>query len=335
MKCISSVILLALSVVTVFGRKQIGTHNNGYTYELYDDNRATLVTTYYNSLNEFSIPAYVSVKGKFYTVSEIKEDALYGKDVKKITIDGDNPGLFIKKNAFRGVRGLKEFYINSKQVDVEVGSFNGVGNYVQFQGAGIQDTVERYALKLLKKWSLPIGKNYEYVDEYDRMGDLFLLAKNMQRSFGLYDKVAYPDNAANVAFIGAGSRDGFARLYRIFAMVMGFKDDQVLVGCDNIHYCWNYVKVNVNEGERTWHVLNALDTIEDMFLMKVNSFQDEKDFIENTLKPFYGEYYTLKPHEFIIHNDRYNYPGESKYNYLNNEKFDSWLSKNNAGKRTL
>jgi len=83
------------------------------------------------------------------------------------------------------------------------------------------------------------------------MKDLFTLAKQIQRTFGLYDKVAYPDNAANVAFIGSGSRDGFARLYRIIAIVMGFKDDQILVGCDNIHYCWNYVKVDVYEGQRT------------------------------------------------------------------------------------
>jgi len=336
MKCIASFVILALSsVVSVFARKEVGRYSNGYNYRLYDDNKATLVGTYYDNVNEFTIPAYITANNKRYYVSEIDPKVFDGRTFTKITIDGQNPGIRIKKDAFQGIRGLKEFNIYSRNVDVEIGGFSGVGNYVNFQGVGVQEAVESLTRRLLNKWNLPIGKNYEYVDEWNRMKDLYLLAKNMQRNFGLYDKVAYPDNAANVALIGAGSRDGYARLYRIMAMVMGYKHDQVLVGCDNIHYCWNYVKVNVYEGERKWHVLNALDSIGDEWLMNIAYFQNEKDFVAKTLKPFYGEYYTLKPHEFIIHNDRYNYPGESKYNYLNSENFDSWLSRNNAGKRTL
>jgi len=336
MKCITSFFFVALtSVATVLARKEVGRYSNGYNYRLYDDGKASLVGTYYDNIKEATIPAYITANGRQYPVSEVEEKVFNGRNVAKITIDGNNMGILIKKNAFSGVKGLREFNIYSRYVDVEIGGFSGIGTLVQFQGSGIPNTVERYSEKLLKQWGLPVGKNYKYVDDRNRKQDLFTLGKTMQKTFGIYDKIAYPDNAANVMFIGSGSSNGLTRLYRIMAMVMGFPSDEVLAGCDNMHYCWNYVKVNVYNGnQKKWHVYDIQDPIYKTTTFDYGSFQKEFLFL-NTLKRYYGKSTTIDPHKFIIHNDRYNYPNESRYNYLNSENFDDWLKRNNAGERTL
>ncbi|ORX49005.1 hypothetical protein BCR36DRAFT_584114 [Piromyces finnis] len=331
MKCIASLILVTLScVASVLARKEIGRYSNGYNYKIYDDGKATLVGTYYDNISEAKIPAYITFNNKQYPVSEVDENAFKGRQIAAVSIDAKNTGILIKKNAFNGIKGLKAFYMYSSYVDVEVDGFSGVGINVQFQGSGLQNALEKYCQRYLKSWSLPIGKNYSYTSEETKMRDLFTLAKNMRKNFG-NDKIAYPDNAANVAFLGAGSKDGYARLYRIMAMVMGFKYEKILVGCDTMYYCWNYVMLN--DTERTWKVVYALKSIADHTIYNSSYFTTEADFIKNTLKPFYGT--TIDPHKFIVHNTRINYPGESKYDYLNDENFDDWLKRNNGGKRTL
>jgi len=249
--------------------------------------------------------------------------------MKKIT------GLLIKKDAFKNVKNLREFKIYSNFVDAELGAFNGIGNLVQFQGVGLRYTLDKYSAKLLKKWNLPVGKNYKYVDDDTKKHDLFTLGKNMQKEFGLYDKVAYPDNAANVCFIGAGSTKGLSILYRYIAIVMGISYTEVLTGCDNIHYCWNYLNViGFRETTKKWHVFDLQDPIRDYLVYSPHSFKKESVFL-STLNKYYGNSVTIDPHKFIIFNNIYNYPNESSSYSTVNEKFDNWLKRNNAGVRTL
>jgi len=336
MKCLASIVLLAISsIATVFARTEVGRHKSGFDYILYDDGQASIVGTYYDSLGDVFIPPYVVANKKQYLVTEIAAKAFYGKQVTKVTIEGDN-SIIIRKNAFSGVKGLKEFNIINKNLDAEIGGFSGVGTLVQFKGEGIPNIVDKYCQRLLKQWNLPVGKNYKYVDDKTKKQDLFTLGKNMQNTFGIYDKIAYPDNAANVAFIGSGSSNGLSRLYRIMAIVMGFSYEEVLVGCDNMHYCWNYVKVNVyNQNTKKWHVYDIQDPIYKTTVFDNGSFQKESTFL-NTLKRYYGSTTTIDPHKFIVFNNRYNYPNENRVNNLSNsENFDDWLKRTNGGVRTL
>jgi len=335
MKCFTSIVLLAItSIATVFARKEVGKYKSGFDYILYDDGQAAIVGTYYDSMRDASVPQFIVANRKQYLVTEIAAKAFYGKEINKFTIDGYN-SILIKKNAFSGVKGLKEFHIINKNVDVEIGGFSGVGTLVQFQGEGIPNTVNRYCEKLLKQWNLPVGMNYNYVDDKVKKQDLFTLGKNMQSTFGIYDKIAYPDNAANVAFIGSGSSNGLSRLYRIMAIVMGISYEDVLTGCDNMHYCWNYVKVNgYNENTKKWHVYDIQDPIYKTTVFDNSSFQKERTFL-NTLKRYYGNTTTIDPHKFIVLNNRYNYPYEDRVTNFNTENFDDWLKRTNGGVRTL
>ncbi|OUM67840.1 hypothetical protein PIROE2DRAFT_4651 [Piromyces sp. E2] len=337
MKCFTGIVFVVLSgVASVLARTKVGTYKSSFTYDLYSDDKATIVGTYYTSMRDAIIPGYVMVNKKQYLVSEIGANAFEGKEINKITIDSSNNGLLIKKNAFYGVKNLRQFNIYSPYVDAEIGGFSGVGTLVQFQGSGIPNTVERYSEKLLKQWDLPVRNNYKYITDDTMKRDLFRLGKEMQNKFGIYDKVAYPDNAANVCFIGSGSSNGLTRLYRIMAIVMGVPSDEVLAACDNMHYCWNYTKVvGFRDDKIKWYVFDIQDKIQNNLYYNPHAFMKESAFIKNNLPKYYGKSVTIDPHKFIVHNTRYNYPNESKYDYKNSENFDDWLERNNAGERTL
>jgi len=91
MKCFSTIVLLALSSVSaVFARTKIGTYRSSYTYDLYDDGKATIVGTYYSSMNDATIPNYVTVSKKQYLVSEIAANAFDGKEIKAVTLNEKN-----------------------------------------------------------------------------------------------------------------------------------------------------------------------------------------------------------------------------------------------------
>jgi len=335
MKCIASFVILALTcVASVLARKQVGRPNiGGYIYACYDDNRATLIGTTKTSASQYKIPAYVTYQGKDYRVTIVQANGFKGVKIPKISVDPANTALLLKHNAFNGIVGLKEFNIDSKKVEPEIGAFNGVGTDVLFQGVGTVDALDKLIVRYLKKWKLQIGKDYTNVSETDKMKDLYALALNMKKNF-INDNVgAYPDRPASVAFIGHGARGGHARLFRNMALTMGFRSEDVLVGCDTMTYCWNYIKINNNSGGKKYHVLDISDGINEYVNLDTSVFQKENNFINNTLTRFYKNYYTIDAHTFNVHFNMWFYKDEPMYQTVYN--FDTWIKDNKAVKRTL
>jgi len=321
-------------IATVFARKEVGRPNiNGVYYACYDDGKATL-TSCKKDVYEFTIPATVKYQGKRYQVTMVQANAFNGRDISIINVDSSNKALLLKRNAFNGIFYLREFRFNSKKTEPEIDAFGRNGVLTYFSGPGVPYAMEKLIPKYLKKWKLPVGKNYTNASGYETMRDLFLLAKNFQRNFGVYDKSSSLSSAVDITFNGSGNVEAYARLYRIMAIFMGIPENEIMVGNDTIHQCWNYVKVDNYTGEKRWYVVDASKYIDDNANMDNSYFQYEKNFINNTLKQFYGEYYTLYPHNFIVYLNKYNYPGESSPN-PNTMDFDSWLVRNGGNKRTL
>jgi len=335
MNCITNFILLALTcIVSVFARKEIARPTiNGFIYALYDDGRATLTGCKYG-YNEWTIPAYVTYQGERYQLTIIQGSVFKNEDFNVISVAADNKALLIKRNAFNGIRSIREFRFNSKKVEPEIGSFNGASLGILIRGQGIPYAMEKLTKQYFKKWKITFGKDYTNVSESERMKDLFTLAKNFQRNFSIYEKVLHGDNAANVALLGSGNTEGYARLYRVMAIFMGFPEDHILVGCDTIHLCWNYVKVDNYDGVRKWHVVDATQYISDAMNMNYLYFQDEKEYVKSTLNPYYHGDYTVSPHNFVIKINKYNYLGEPSVKPFD-VNFDTWLKNNNGGLRTL
>jgi len=329
MKCISSFILLLLTCIlsVVTARKEVGRPNiDGFYYACYDDGRATLTGTNQASYYSYIIPDYVTYQGKQYRVTIVQANAFNGSQFTKISVHSKNTALLLRRHALNGVKGLKEFNFNSLKVEPEIDAFDSVGTTTLFDGFGIPYALEKLSTRYLKKWKLPVGKNYQ--NNSEKMQDLFLLSKYIQREFTLNDNIAYPNKAATVALAKQGNRDGIARLYRIMAMVMGVPENEVLVGCDTRNYCWNYVYVYAK-----WYVMDVQYYIHEFVDFNSTYFMKESYFINYTLKAFYGSTNNIIPSQFVVHRDVYNYYGENQYN--KNMKFDEWIRQNKTNGRTL
>jgi len=336
MKCIASfVLLVATFIATTYARNEVVRPrpmiNNCY-YALYDDNRATL-TSCTKDVDTFTIPAYVSYQGKKYDVTIIQANAFKGRNINTISVASGNKALLLRRNAFNGISYLRKFNFYSKKTEPEIDAFPRNGVLTQFSGQGIQYAMEKLIPKYLKKWKLPVGKDYTNVSGHDTMKDLFLLAKNFQRNFGIYDKSTSLNSAVDTVFNGVGNVEAYPRLYRAMALTMGIPSNEILLGHDYYHQFWVYIKLDNYTGSKKWYVIDPSKYIEDNVNMDNSYFQTEKSFIANTLQPFYGQNFIIYPHNFIIYVNVYNYQGEPGPNYTMD--FDSWLMRNGGYARTL
>eukprot|EP00833_Pecoramyces_ruminatium_P009748 jgi/Orpsp1_1/1183780/evm.model.c7180000086695.1 len=333
MKVLSSYIFLAILSITTVLSRPTSIVKGVLKYRLNDNGTAALIDITKENVEAITIPATIEYNKKQYRVSEIAANTFTGKDVSNITFDENISGLVVKKNAFYEMRLNRAIYVYSKYITAEIDGFRGLSNYANFQGVGVPNLVDDYSEKLLKKWNLPVRKNYKYVSQDERMHELFTLGKRVQENFGNYDNISGPDNAANVMFIGCGGSNGISRVYRLLAITMGIPYDEVLVGSDNIHISWNYVKINKGKGLK-WYVFDIVNyEIGKNTLWNLSAFITDAEQVKK-LQKFYGPYYTISADKFIIYTNRYNYPNESRYPVsMEQELFNDWLKRNNAGVR--
>jgi len=331
MKCAASLVLLVLiSLTSVFAVTEVGRIKGSYYYRCYDDGTATFTGTTINFAQEYTIPAYVTYQGKNYRVTTVLANVFKGKKRTRINIDKDNAGLLLQKGAFNGILGLRQFNIYSKNVKAEIGAFENIGNYTRFGGEGLPNTIDNHAMKYLNRWGLPVRKNYNSVSDEERIDDLTRLYWRMDNFFDYADlnSVSHGRTVATLLFTSYGHYEGFARLYRVFAMTMGINSKHILVGTDNhIHNYFNYVLVNKNSGIRKWHVVDLSRS--DVPVL----FEKEKDYIKLIQGNLYKIHYDSK--YFGVFMDIYNYDGEIGINDSRCPSFDYWLSTIGGGQRTL
>jgi len=336
MKCVAGLALLVFTCLSsVFARKAIATVGSNYVYTLYDDLTATLTNTKVNNATTFNVPAYINHEGKQYDLTMIEAYAFKGKTRARINFNSKIRNLLIKKNAFNGILGLKEINVFSTNIDPEIGAFDGIGENTNFLGQGLPNAIERLVVKYLKKWNLPVGKNYSKLSEVEKMKDLANLNKGIDKICHLVT-VPYGNTVATSLFTRFGDREGFARLYRIFAIAMGIPKSYILVGSDNYHInLFNYVLVNNNSNGKKWHVLDPFS----IYLSEVTEsmarslFKKEKDFIEMISKQRPNNKYL--PEKFAIYNNVYNFEGETGYTGTKAERFNDYIARTRAPPRTL
>jgi len=337
MKCIANIVLLvATFIATTYARNEVVKPrpiiNNCY-YALYDDNRATL-TSCTKDVDTFTIPDYVEYQNKRYALTMIQANAFKGRNINQINVSSQNKALLLKRSAFNGISYLRRFNFYSKKTEPEIDAFPRTGVLTHCMGEGIPYAMEKLIPKYLKKWKLPVGKDYSTATPHDIMNDLFLLAKTYRKNFGLYDKSTSLGSAVDLTFNGIGNVEAYARLYRIFALTMGINENEMIVGHDNVHQFWVYFKFGKYHDAPKWYVIDPTRSIDDNVGYDSTYFQFESDFINKTLKPLYGSSVTLQPKKFVVYGNKYNYDGEPGNNYI--AYFDGYITRyGGGGSRTL
>jgi len=326
MKFANYILLALICLSSVFAATEVGRIKGSYYYRCYDDGTATFTGTTVNSAKEYTIPAYVTYEGKNYRVTTVLENVFNGKTRSIINIDKDNTGLLLKRNAFTGIKGLTQFNIYSKNVEAEIHALYHMGKNVTFSGEGLQNVMDKVVIKYLNYWGLPVRKNFNSVPDAERIHYLGSLAYNLISEFNLGLR-GYNNTVPNTLFADHDF-EGLNRLYRVFALAMGYnyKHIQVASDIDQSRF-FLYVLINKNSGIRKWHVLDigkSYIPYEEADFGKY--IKREKEFIQ-TLSP------NLDPNYFIIHNNLYNVENEV-YSGPEFELFNDWL-KVNGGQRTL
>jgi len=147
----------------------------------------------------------------------------------------------------------------------------------------------------------------------------------MQQTFRNDGTGTYKEYPAAVLYLGKGSRGGVARLYKAFANMMGVSADEVLVGCDQINFCWSYVKADLYDGRKVWRVADLSQYIDSSEEMSIAYFQRESYFISNTLERYYVyDIYDLNPENFVVKFDMFlgndNQPTSYNFSYWINKR---------------
>ncbi|ORX42564.1 hypothetical protein BCR36DRAFT_337361 [Piromyces finnis] len=105
---------------------------------------------------------------------------------------------------------------------------------------GTKSFVNDYVEKLAK--SLSIQKiNYDKLTTYEEKENIFEIAKKTQTYLRTSDVKDSGSVAVNLV-TKFGTRDGYARLFRLLCIASGLPENRILVGGDNNGHYWNYIR---------------------------------------------------------------------------------------------
>jgi len=342
MKFLGSLFTFAvLGICSVFAEPDINQHVGNLHYWISTTTmKATVMGVKTSGVYEVTIPSYITVEGRRYYINQIGPGAFSNSDVQRINVPSDVQSLNISYNAFFDAKNIRNIKLDTEKVTADNGAFTNIGTLVGFEGVGARSLANDMAKKLLQSWGLPVGKDFTNVSSNEFNRALYTLAYYVKKNFGVYDKIAYKDNAVSVLAIGAGGSNGIARVYRILAKNMGFQYNDVHVGSDTGYYSWNYVYINKTGTYKQWYNLDIVNTNFPSTQYNSSVFRTKAQQ-RSVLRSKYGsgaEQY-LNTDNWIIFNNEYNYPGEFIYVQGQKYYFDSprtetfygWCVRNRSG----
>jgi len=333
MKFLGSLFTFAVvGICSVFARPDINQQDGTFKYWISDTSmKATIMGLVDKSRTSATVNQYITVEGQRYYVYQVGAGAFSGSSLQNLYVNSNVESMNFSPNAFQGASNIRTIYLNNNKVTADVGAFDGCGPYLGFSGKGTESLINDYAKKLLSSWGLPVNKDYTNLSDATRMRALHKLARIVKEKFGTNDKIAYPSNVAVTLAIKTGNTLGIARAFRVLALNMGFKYNDVHVGTDNAYYSWNYVYVNKGNGKK-WYNLDIINS--DIPSSYTPNIFVTKAAQKNVLTKAYGsiaEFVSdnLNPDNWRIFINQYGFNGESISE--TSEKFYDWLVRNRAG----
>jgi len=324
MKFLGSLFVFAIiSACAVFGAPtpDINQYDDTFHYWISTDNKkATIMGVNNKYANTVVVKPYITVQGERYYIHQIGAGAFSNTYVQNIVINSDVQSMHFSPNAFINASYIRTIELKTEKVTSDVSAFDGCGNYLGFSGVGTASLANDLAKQLLERWGLPVNKDYTNLSDYERNKALFELAKKV-KNFSYATNIAYPDNVAVVLALKTGGSNGIARAFRILALNMGFKYNDVNVGGDGGYYSWNLVHTDIGNGKK-WYNLDIIHTtFPSYYTASVFKTDSAQSSITN-----------VSPSNWIIYINQYNFLGEQTYS-PNTEKFYDWLVRNRQGVR--
>jgi len=278
----------------------------------------------YQNSKVANIPASVNIEGNTFYIKTIDRLAFSKlSTLEEVNIASGISNLTIKYGAFSECPNLKRVVLNCQKytIDDPLATFTSPNRAVQFLGKGVKDYTDKHMSKIIKNYSLPSKSKYTDLYDYERKSDLFVLARHLSQY--RYADFNDGDNAITLYKTGFGTDAGHARLFRLLAIAMGVKSNEILVAYDGKGKYWNYVKV-----DGYWY--NA--SVNYPFRMVSDYYYAEwkKPFFHGN-EEWKGET-TVPPSQWLVMKTNYGYKDELR-GQPTYENFDSYLRQNNLGSR--
>jgi len=272
-----------------------------------------------------NIPSSVTIQGNTFYINAIERNAFSNLDtLEEVNIASGISNLKLNYGAFANCPNLKRVVLNNQSftLDDPLATFTSPNRAVTFLGRGVKDYTDKHMKKILTNGVFQMEvKKYKDTHDYDRKNDLFVLARTIsQYRFADFND---GDNAITVYKTGFGTDAGHARLYRLLAITMGVKSDEILVAYDGKSKYWNYIKV-----DGYWY--NASVEYPFRFVSEYHIAEWKKPFFHGN-EEWKGET-TVAPSQWLVMKTNYGYKDELRGQPAY-ENFDSYLKQHNLGSR--
>eukprot|EP00833_Pecoramyces_ruminatium_P011395 jgi/Orpsp1_1/1185427/evm.model.c7180000093702.1 len=332
MKFINSAIF-AVSCINLALSKAIGGEdkcNDQFCFWLTNEGSATILGFSQNNQNTkvLDIPASVNFDGRDYYVNAAGVGAFSGNEnLEEVNVSSYIDNLYLDTDAFAYCSNLKKVVFNNKSVSAaNTSSFASPNKDISFTGRGVSSYTNDQALKLITQWGFSV-KNYNNESDYTRKEDLFNLAKYLTQYLRI-NEIKDSGNALVAIKVKFASYDGYARLFRIFAIAMGIPENYIYVASDGNNHYWNYCFI-----DNMWYNVDIIN-----YPYRRYSLYS----IAESQRPFYHGYTEFKemnndsiyasPSQWVVLFNNYGYPNELN-GQQTSDNFDVFLNQHQLGYR--
>ncbi|ORX79125.1 hypothetical protein BCR32DRAFT_269646 [Anaeromyces robustus] len=200
--------------------------------------------TGYTNSKTLDVPSSINIDGNVFKVNGVYLNTFDDlKTLEEINIPSGISKFTFSHETFNNCPKLKRVVLNNQVSDANDSAiFNSPNNNIVFQGKGVKTLTDSQVKYFLFRNMDMSTKKYQDLYDYQRKTDLFNLAKKLS-SYARISSTTDGDNALTVMKTKYGTDAGRARLFRLLAIEMGYKSDEILVASDGTKY-WNYVKAD-------------------------------------------------------------------------------------------
>jgi len=281
-----------------------------------------------STTNILTIPGSVNFDGQEYYINGAGIGAFSENEaIEEVHIPSSIDNFYLDSDAFSGCSNLKKVVFDNKSVSAaDLSSFNYPNMDISFSGKGVKSYTNDQVSKLVSQWGFSV-KDYSRESEYTKKEDLFELGKTLTQ----YLRISYYEDSGN-AIVALkdkfGSYDGYARLYRLFAIAMGIPESDIYVASDGDNHYWNYVFV-----DNQWYNVDVLYYPFRRYSI-FSQFQHEKPFFltYEAYKNIQKDKITAQPSQWVVLHSNYGYPDELN-GQQESENFDAYLNQHQLGYR--
>jgi len=276
------------------------------------------------SQKTLNIPYSVKFEKYTYLVDSVLESAFSGnRELQEVNVSSSIKTLNVSHRTFAECPNLTRVVFNNQKVTASnLYAFYNPNKNIAFLGRGVKSYTDDQTDKLIFDWNIDV-QNFSKIDDYHRKVALFNLGKRLVRYLS-NSSAKDAGNAITAIKTRAANSAGYARLFRLLAIAMGYPSKEILVAHDGNGNYFNYVKL-----DGYWYNISVKDIPYDKYQEYYEAEWQYPPFVDmKTQKKRLNT--KADPSNWYVMFSNYGYSDEFR-GQQSYDKFDQYLKKNNLG----